>query len=148
MKIELKKVLLAICLSCVLVAGVTVAAAPNVQVGEVTAKKAQTPFFMKRFREVVHHSVEQLDTTKVKGGPFLVSASLVDLDVRPGDLGLEATAIIETVLRDKSRGTLLGMTRGRATAVAPGGNSVEAQNTAVRAAVESALVDVPSALAR
>lgn len=148
MKLKLAKVLLAICVSGVLLAGATVAAAPRVEVGEVTARQAQSPFFMRRFKETVHHTVSALDTDKVKGGPFLVSAQLVELDVRTSDLGLQATAIIETVLRDKSRGTLLGMTTGRATAVAPGGNALEAQDSAVRAAVESALKDVPEALHR
>jgi hypothetical protein len=148
MQFEIKKVLLAICLSGLLVAGVTVAASPSVQVGEVTARKAQSAFFMKRLKEAVHQSVAKLDTDRVKGGPWVVSASLVEMDVRPGDQGLQATVVIETVLRNKSEGTLLGMTRGRATAIAPGGNSVEAQNSALRAAVESALEGVPAALSR
>jgi hypothetical protein len=148
MQLKVTRILLAICLSGLLLAGVTVAAAPTVQVGEVTARHAQTAFFLRQLRETVHHSVAQLDTERVKGGPFVVSARLTELDVKTGELGLQATAVIETTLRDKGRGALLGMTRGRATAIAPGGNAVEAQNSAVRAAVESALKDVPAALSR
>lgn len=146
MKLKLAKVLLAICVSGMLLAGATVAAAPRVEVGEVTAQQTQSPFFMRRFKETVRHTVSALDTEKVKGGPFLVSARLVELDVRTGDSGLQATAVIDAVVRDKSRGMLVGMTTGRATAVAPGGNALHAQDTAVRAAVESALKNVPAAL--
>lgn len=146
MKTKTRNSLLAVCLSLILVATVTVAAAPSVEVGEVNAPHVKGELVIRQFQKTVHESVAQLDTKRLKGGPFIVSASLVGLSADAGDYGVQATAIIETVLRHKKSGALLGMTRGRATAAAPGGSLVDARNSALRAAMESALRDVPRAL--
>ncbi len=146
MKSKTRNSLLAVCLSLILVATVTVAASPSVEVGEVKAPKVKGELVLREFQRSVHESVARLDTKRVKGGPFVVSASLVRLSADTGDHGVEATAVIDTVLRHKTSGALLGTTQGRATAAAPGGSVFDAQNSAVRAAVESALRGVPRAL--
>ncbi len=145
---RIQRALWALFLSATLVAGAAVAASPTVQVGEVNAHKAGSRHLEKRFRLSVFDSVEKLDTSRVKGGPFVVSASLVRLDTKARNHGLEATAVIEATLRYKDSGNLIGMTRGRATAAGSANNMRAIQSSAMRAAVESALEGVPRALAR
>lgn len=146
MKTKIRNSLLAACLSAILVATATVAAGPAIEVGEVRAPRVKLDFVVRQFRKTVHESVARLDTERVKGGPFVVSASLVRLSADSGEYGVQATAVVETVLRYKNSGVMIGTTQGKATAAAPGGSLADAQNSALRAAMESALRDVPGAL--
>lgn len=148
MKVKNRNSLLAVCLSLILVATATVAAGPALEVGEVRTPRAKFDFVARQFRKTVHESVAQLDTAQIKGGPFVVSASLVRLSADSGEYGVQATAVVETVLRHKRSGELIGMSHGKATASASGGSLLDAQNSALRAAMESALKDVPQALLR
>lgn len=146
MTVKIRNSLLAVCLSAVLVASVTVAAGPTVVVGEVHASRAKPEFVARQFRRAVYESVAELDTTQITGGPFVVSASLVRLSADSGEYGVQVTAVVATALRHKTTGSLIGQAEGRATATAPGGSLVDAQTSALRAATESALKDVPEAL--
>lgn len=146
MKPKTRNSLLAICLSLVLIAGVTVAAGPAIEIGEVRSPPTKGALVAKHFRNTVQEAVAELDTTKVKGGPFLVSASLVKLNGSTTALGVQATAMVQAVLIHKNSGSMIGMTEGQATAAAPGGSLSDAQRSALRAAMQSALKDVPAAL--
>jgi hypothetical protein len=146
MKTKTRNSLLAVCLSAVLVATATVAAGPALEVGEVSAPHVKLDFARRQFRNTVNESVARLDTARVKGGPYVVSASIVRLSAASGEHGVQSTAVVETVLRHKSSGHLIAMTQGKATAAAPGGSLADAQNSALRAALESALKDVPQVL--
>src|SRR5690606_9030543 len=119
MKPKTRNSLLALCLSLVFIAGVTVAAAPVIEVGEVRSPPTKGALIAKHFKHTVHESVAELDTTRVKGGPFLVSASLVKLSGSTTELGVEATAVVRTLLAHKSTGAMIGLTEGQATAAAP-----------------------------
>lgn len=138
--------LLAIGLSLILVATATVAAGPTLEVGEVSAPRVKPDLVVGQFRKTVHESVARLDMERVKGGPFVVSASLVRLSADSVEYGAQATAVVDTVLRHKRSGALIGTTQGKATAAAPSGSLADAQNSALRAALESALRDVPRTL--
>lgn len=138
--------LLAIGLSLVLVATATVAAGPALEVGEVSAPRVKPDLVVGQFRKTVHESVARLDMARVKGGPYIVSASLVRLSADPVEYGVQATAVVATTLRHKRSGALIGTTQGKATAAAPSGSLADAQNSALRAAMESAVKDIPGAL--
>jgi hypothetical protein len=146
MKPKTRNSLLAICLSLVFIAGVTVAAAPAIEVGEVRSPPTKGALVAKHFRNTVLESIAELDTAQIKGGPFLVSASLVKLNGNTTELGVQATALVRTVLIHKKTGSMIGMTEGQATAHAPGGSLSDAQHSALRAAMQSALKDVSAAL--
>jgi hypothetical protein len=148
MKVKSRNILLALCLSVVLATSVTVAAGPAVVVGEVYTARAKPDFVARQFRKVVHDSVADLDTAEVTGGPFVVSASLLRLSADSGEYGVQVTAVVATALRHKTSGNLIGTTEGRAIAAASGGSLLDAQTSALRAATESALTDVPRALRR
>lgn len=146
MKLKTRNSLFAICISLVLVAGVTIAAAPTIQVGAIRSPSTNNALAIEQFKNTVHESVSRLDTTSVRGGPFVFSASLVRMTSESGEFGVQATAVIKTALVERSSGALIGASQGMATAAAPGGNSSEAQRSALRAAMRSAIEGIPSAL--
>jgi len=115
-------------------------------VAEVSVQTRDGAALRKALLASVRKTVSKLDSRNVRGGPFLVSAALVRIQTEQGKHGLQSTAFISTSLRRKSSGALVASTRGRATAIVPGGTTSETESSAVEAAVESALSDVPRAL--
>lgn len=147
MQKQLRIGLITISLAAALIAGSALAVSPRVQVAEITVGEHERAM-LKSFQRMVRASVQQMYIQKVRGGPFLISASLVDLKTKRGDFGLQATAKVVATLRHKKSGALIGSIQGKATAVASGGSTVEAQDSALKAAVESALSNVPDVLSR
>ena len=111
----------------------------QVEMAEVSARAKDTAHLTSRLKTTVQNQIAGLDTKKVRGGPFLVAATLVRLDRRVGKYGQEVTAVIETSLRHKAQGTLIGTVTGRATAASHAESTSALEQSALDAATESAL---------
>ncbi len=77
---------------------------------------------------------------------FVLSASLVALDARKDGKSVSATAVVSLVLRREKEQTLHAMLRGSATAQESDSTLDSARETALRAAVESAMRRLPEAV--
>jgi len=77
---------------------------------------------------------------------FVLSASLVTLDAKKDGRSVSARAVVSVVLRREKEQTLHAMLRGSATAEESDGALDSARETALRAAVESALRRLPEAV--
>jgi hypothetical protein len=91
---------------------------------------------------------EALDQTKL-GRPrerYVLSASLVALDAKKDGRSVSARAVVSVVLRREKEQTLHAMLRGSATAEESDSTLDSARETALHAAVESALRRLPEAL--
>ena len=91
---------------------------------------------------------ETLGQTKL-GRPrerFVLSASLVALDAKKDGRSVSATAVVSLVLRREKEQTLHAVLRGSATAQESDSTLDSARETALRAAVESAMRRLPEAV--
>jgi hypothetical protein len=91
---------------------------------------------------------EALDQTKL-GRPrerYVLSASLVALDAKKDGRSVSARAVVSVVLRREKEQTLHAILRGSATAEESDSTLDSARETALHAAVESALRRLPEAL--
>jgi hypothetical protein len=77
---------------------------------------------------------------------FVLSANLVTLDAKKDGRSVSARAVVSVVLRREKAQTLHAMLRGSATAEESDGALDSARETALRAAVESALRRLPEAV--
>lgn len=133
-----------VALALFLAAGGSRAGSSPVAIGEVSGK-APAGEFSGPLRSAL---VEALDGAKLgrTRERFVLSASLVTLDAKKDGPGVRATAVVSMALRREKEQTLHAMLRGSATALEGGSDLDSARETALRAAVESALRRLPEAL--
>jgi hypothetical protein len=115
-----------------------------VVIGEVSGTTASGEYKTPLFRAVS----ETLGQTKL-GRPrerFVLSVSLVTLDAKKDGKSVSATAVVSLVLRREKEQTLHAMLRGSATAQESDSTLDSARETALRAAVESAMRRLPEAV--
>jgi hypothetical protein len=115
-----------------------------VVIGEVSGTTASGEYKTPLFRAVS----ETLGQTKL-GRPrerFVLSVSLVTLDAKKDGKSVSAIAVVSLVLRREKEQTLHAMLRGSATAQESDSTLDSARETALRAAVESAMRRLPEAV--
>lgn len=121
---------------------------PRFTVAEVSVQSSAAKEAKTALRSSLTRTVAKLNGKECVGGPFLLSAALLTLRTSDGKYGRETTAQISTSVRHKKTGALVASTRGRATAIVPGGTKKDSEQSAVAAAVESAMSGLPDALAK
>jgi hypothetical protein len=101
------------------------------------------------FRAPLRNAVrEALDATKLGRARerFVLSATLVTLDARQTGRSVSATAVVSLVLRHEKEQTLHALLRGSATAEDSDSTLASTRETALRAAVRSAMRRLPEAV--
>ena len=139
---RLRSALLAVAISSVTSTGI--AGESQVSIGEVSGTTASGEYRTPLFQAVR----ETLGQTKLGRSRerYVLSASLVTLDAKKDGRNVSATAVVSLVLRREKEQTLHAMLRGSATAQENDSTLDSARETALRAAVESAMRRLPEAV--
>jgi hypothetical protein len=117
-----------------------------VALGEVKVRKNDAQL-ERRFREVVASELAVLDLSSVKARDrYVLSAALVQMTSRAKTDSAESVAVVSATLRRERGGTLTAIIAGRAQAVEGPSRLEAAEQSAMRAAVRSALTRLPEAL--
>ncbi|HEY3494339.1 MAG TPA: hypothetical protein VGK73_06625 [Polyangiaceae bacterium] len=131
-------------LSCAALSPPARASDPAVVVGEVSAApKARA--LLPELRRALVAEVERAPVVRTRER-FVLSASLVQLETEQGAAAVRATAVVSLVLRHAREQRLRAILSGRATAEESGSDLESARESALHAAVESAVRRLPEAL--
>jgi len=130
----------------VLLSGSAPANAPALSIGAVSAR-IPAGNFVGPLKQALEEELSQAALPpKAKRKSFVLDATLLKLTAEKKDDGARATAVVSVVLRRAGDSALHAMLSGKATA--EDSASVEAtRDTALRAAVRSALRGLPQAVA-
>jgi len=132
-------------LALALLSGPLPADAPALSIGAVHAR-APASEFAPALKQVLREELSQAALPAKRGRAFVLDATLVKLTAEKNDESVRATAVVSVVLRRARDSTLHAMLSGKATAEESA--SLEAtRDTALRAAVKSALRGLPQAVA-
>jgi hypothetical protein len=123
-------------------------ASPRIIVGEVTARMAGgDPGTESLLRRLVSEEISRLRLSgEGARGAYVLSASLVHLDVRRLDDGAQASSVVSMALRREGSGGILAFLQGRGRAEAGRDEVASARASAMAAAVRGAVRRVPEAL--
>jgi hypothetical protein len=117
-----------------------------VALGEVHVPKPDATL-RHEFRNLVQHELGRLNFDDVRPRDrYVLSAALLQISTHQSDGQSESVAVVSATLRSERGGTLHAMLEGRAQAVEAPDQARNGEQTAMRAAVRSALTRVPEAL--
>jgi hypothetical protein len=119
---------------------------PPVSLGEVSGKTAGGEYGVP-LRSAVREALDQAKLGRPRER-FVLSASLETLDAKRDGRRVTATAVVSMVLRREKEQTLHAILRGNATAEESDATLDSTRETALRAAVESAMRRLPEAVER
>ncbi len=119
------------------------AKAPAVTVGRITSEKK--PSLQDELKTAVRSELRKLDLSSATEH-FVLSASLVKLDVQTGSSEVQITAEVNAQLARKAGGTLRAVFRGRARATDAKSAAKSAELAALQGAVRSAIKNLPQAV--
>jgi hypothetical protein len=122
------------------------APARPVALGEIRASTASGEFTTP-LRSAVREALEQANVGRARER-FVLSASLDALDAKREGRHVTARAVVSMVLRRQKEQTLHAVLRGNATAEESDATLESTRETALRAAVESAMRRLPEAVTR
>jgi hypothetical protein len=117
-----------------------------VSLGEISGKTAAGEFGLP-LRSALREALEQASLGRPRQR-FVLSASLDTLDAKRDGRRVTATAVVSMVLRREKEQTLHAVLRGSATAEESDATLDSTRETALRAAVESAMRRLPEAVER
>ena len=133
-----------VALAVSLATSLSLAGESPVSIGEVNGTTASGEFAMP-LRSALREALDQAKLGRPKER-FVLSASLVALDAKKDGRSVSARAVVSVVLRREKEQTLHALLRGSATAEESDSTLDSARETALRAAVESALRRLPEAV--
>jgi hypothetical protein len=135
-------------MACASVPANAAAARATVTVGEVTAKVSGADARTERMlRSLVARELDRMELDRApRTETYVLSASLVRLDVRASRDGSHATCTVSATLRNARSGALLAIMRGSGVAEDDEGELESAKQRALSAAVHGAVKRVPEAL--
>jgi hypothetical protein len=124
--------------------GPALAAPPKVSLGEVTSRVLRSDVDMGAvLREAVQEQLSSLNTaSRTEKGPFILSASLVKMDVET----TKVTCVVSATLRTARGGTMLAVVEGKAGLLTEAPLTPPLLRRAVEAAAHAAVLRVPEAL--
>lgn len=120
----------------------------RISVGEVTASVAgAAPGTAQLLRRLLTEEVSRLTPPgSAEREGYVLSASLVRLDVRRTTEGAVASSLVSATLRREGSGAILALLEGRGRVQADGDALASARESAIEAAVRGAVRRVPEAL--
>lgn len=124
------------------------ASVPALSIGEVTTRVTRKEVDLpSAFRSAVEVELNQVDLRDVrKRERLVVSASLIRLDTETKDGRAHTTCVVSATLRKARGGALLAILQGKARAEDTARQVPSNEMAALRAAVHSAVVGIPTAM--
>ncbi len=126
--------------------GRAAAAEPRVTLGDVSGR-TQSGEYTRSLRAALADEFSQANVSRASGRDrFVLSVTLVKLSAEHRDGSARATAVVSMTLRRARENTLHALLSGRATAEESSANVDSVRDSALRAAVRSALRRLPDAV--
>ena len=126
--------------------GPVAAAEPRVTLGEVSGR-TQSGEYTRSLRAALAEEFSPTNLPRASGRDrFVLSVTLVKLSAEHKDGSARATAVVSMTLRRARENTLYALLSGRATAEESSPNVDSVRDSALRAAVRSALRRLPAAV--